>query len=83
MGAHALLAGTEKVIGQQPFAQGDVAVCEDRPNRDGKLLPAPAALPYTSADVCVLLGLFRFQPVGSTYFAAVGADRAVRPAELL
>ena len=71
MGAHSLLACAEKVIGQQPFAQGDMAVLKDRANGHSKLLTAPAALPHAIADVRVLLGRFRRQAIGVIHFAAM------------
>ena len=59
MGAHALLARAEKVIGQQPFAQGNMAIFKDRANGHGELLAAPATLPDAIANVRVLLGRLR------------------------
>src|SRR5579863_2812989 len=82
MGADALLAGAEKVIGQQPFAQGNVAVLEDRPNRHRELLAASRTLPHAGAHVLALLGSGRGEPVGVIHFAAMWADRTIRPAEL-
>ena len=82
VGTHALLAGTEQVIGKQPLAQGDVAVLEYRSHRDGELLTAPAALPDAFADVFALaafLGGLRLKLIGVVYFTAVRADRAIWP----
>ena len=77
VGAHALFAGTQQMIGKQPFAQGNVAVSEDRADRDGKLTPAPAALPYTLANMLALLGRLWLQAVSVAHFATVRADRAI------
>ena len=77
MGAHALLAGTKQVVGQQPFAQGDVAVCEDRSDRDSERLPASLALPETGASALTL------QLVGFADHSTMGTDRAIRPADSL
>ena len=54
VGAHALLAGTEQVIGKQPFAQGDMAICEDRSDRDSERLPASLALPKAGTGALTL-----------------------------
>lgn len=56
VGAHAFLAGTEQVISQQPLAQGDMGILEDRSHGYGELLTASAALPHALANVGVLLG---------------------------
>lgn len=55
---HALLAGAEKMERQQPFAEGDMAVCEDRANGHSELLAAPGTLPHSGANMLVLFGLF-------------------------
>jgi len=59
MGAHALLAGTKQVIGQQPLAQGDMGILEYRSHGNGELLTASATLPHAFADVRALLGGLR------------------------
>ena len=41
MRAHALLAGTEKVVGEQPLAQGNMAIRKDRANGHGELFATP------------------------------------------
>ena len=56
VGAHALLAGTKKVIGQQPLAQGNMGILKDCSHGNGELLTAPATLPHAFADVRALLG---------------------------
>src|ERR1035441_7159023 len=81
MGAHVLLAGAEKVIGQQPLAQGNMAVLEDRANGHGELLPAPATLPDPIADMLVLLGRLRRQAIGVIDYTAMWAYGTIRPAE--
>src|SRR5580698_9420975 len=77
VGAHALFAGAKQVIGQQPFAQGDMAVCEDRSDRDSERLPASLALPEAGASALAL------QLVGFANHSTMGADRAIRPADSL
>ena len=77
VGAHALLAGTKQVIGQQPFAQGDMAVCEDRSDRDSKRLPASLTFPEAGASALAL------QLVGFADHSTMGTDRAIRPADSL
>ena len=78
----AFLAGTKQVECKQPLAQRDMAIREDRPNRDRKLLAASGAFPYTLADVSVLFGRFRLQPIGIIHFPAVRTNWAIRPTEL-
>lgn len=47
MRADAFLAGSHQMDRQQPFMQGDMAILEDRLNRNGELLFAALALPQT------------------------------------
>ena len=77
--AHALLAGAEQMKRQEPLAEWDVAVSEDRADRDGELLTASSTLPHASADVLALLGRLRLQAIRIVQFATVRADRAFRP----
>ena len=83
MGTHALLACTQQMVSQQPFAQGDMAVFKDRSNGHGKLLTPSSALPYASADMLALLGLLRPQAIGVIVLAAVRADRSIGLTEAL
>ena len=79
MRAHALLAGTQQMKCKQPFAQGNMAVSEDRSNGDTELLPASRTLPHALADMRVLLGRLWLEPIGIIQFAAVWANRAFGP----
>src|SRR5271165_4933518 len=81
MGAHALLAGAEKVIGQQPLAQGNMAILKDRANGHGELLSAIATLPDPGPDVRILLGRLGNQAVGVVYHSAMWTNRTIRPAQ--
>src|SRR6185437_8673535 len=79
MGAHAFLAGTQQMKGEKPFIQGNVAVLKDRPDRDGELFMATAAL--VDALSGVRLGAFLRLKLGClTDHAAMRANDAVRPA---
>jgi hypothetical protein len=46
MSAHPPLACAEKVVSQQPFAQGNFAVFKDRANGHGELFPGSGTLSY-------------------------------------
>src|ERR1039457_1549139 len=85
VGAHALLAGTKQVIGQQPFAQGNVGILEDRPYGNGELLTASGTLPHAFANVLALAVLFSglwLQFISVVFLATMRADRTIGPAQL-
>src|SRR5207245_9490907 len=81
MSGDALLAGTKQVIGKQPLIERDMAVLKDRPNCNGELLPAPAALPHTLANVLILLGRFRLKAIGIVKETTMRANGTIRPSE--
>ena len=59
MCAHTLLARAEEMNCEEPLAQRNVTVREDRAYCDRELLTASGTLPYPGTDVLVLLGLLR------------------------
>src|SRR5258708_4287436 len=75
----ALLARAHQVPSYEPEAQRDMAVLEDRSERDRELLAAFRALEQAFAD---LLGLVRLDSVEAVLaaVAAMRADRTLRPA---
>jgi len=58
-----------------PFMQGNMAILEDRSDRDGELLSARRALD----DLTLSLG--RWEPVNLSQDSAVRAERAIRPSQ--
>ena len=82
VGAHALFAGAKQVISQQPFAQGNMGVLEDRANGHGELLRHPPHFQTPIAYMGVLLGRLGRQAVGVVDHSAMRTDRAIRPAQL-
>jgi hypothetical protein len=84
MGAHTLLAGTEQVIGKQPFTQGNMGILKDRSHGNGELLTAPGTLPDAFANVLAFfafLGRLGFEAVGVVDLTALRADRAIGPSD--
>src|ERR1039457_3573484 len=79
VGTNALLAGAEQMIRQEPLAERNVAVSEDRSHGDGKLLAASTTFPRAFASMFVVLGIRRLQAVCVIQFAAMRADRAFGP----
>ena len=69
------------MIREQPFAQGNVAVLEDRAHGHGELLTAPSAFPDAVANVRILLGRLRPERIGVIDHPAMWPDRAIRPAQ--
>src|SRR6266550_519493 len=76
VGAHALLARTEQVEGEQPLVQRDVRSLEDRSDRDRVLLAAGRALVQLAGSGLERVGL-------TLVLAAVRTLRTVRPADRL
>ena len=68
---------------QQPLAQGDLAVLEDRANGNGELLTASAALPHAGANVGIFLAGLRSEFVSFAIHSAMRANRGGRPAQFL
>ena len=71
VGAKALLGGREKVEGQKPLMQRDMAALHDRFHGDAKILPAGR---FGAAEHAGALG-----GIGVVHDAAVSANRARRP----
>src|SRR5258708_35164220 len=81
VGAHALLAGAEKVEGQKPLVQRDMAILHDRADRHRELLTASGALPKSLATVTLRLLVLQvgFESEGFSDHAAVRANRTFGP----
>lgn len=76
---HAGLGGRHQVAGEHPLVERDLGALEDGADRDGELLAALSALVQALAVGLALKGAY----LGRVGVAAMGADRAVRPAERL
>src|SRR5882672_11223355 len=81
MSAHPLLGRTEKMDSQQPFVQGNMAILENRIDRNSELLLTILALVDARADRLLAVRLRR--QLVSRLAVAMRTDRAIRPSQLL
>src|SRR5262249_7106019 len=78
--ADAFLGAVHQVDDEQPFPQRNLALFEDGPHADGKLLVATPALPQPLAYGALALALsMRSELVRFVHRTAVRADRAGWP----
>jgi hypothetical protein len=80
--ADPLLRRAHQVDREQPVAEGDRRILENRPDANRELLAAMAALLQPVPNSAALI-LDAFENVDPIRRAAVGADRAIRPAQPL
>ena len=78
MGAHALFGCTEKVESHKPLMHRNMAVLEDRADRDRELRLTRTAAPQALACGGSALALYA---VRLAHHTALRADRAIGPAQ--
>src|SRR5579872_1446762 len=79
MGTHSLLAGAQQMESIEPLVQWNVAVLENRADRNAELFPTRLALPDALASMG-FLAYFRLQFRGFADHTAMWTHRTIGPA---